>query len=129
MKKIYLLLLLHAALNKSFSQTERCNLSNIICNSSLKDSIFRVTESPKIPYDSAHGAVKYKDVNYKLDCCSQTCPPTYCAANADSTLYYRVFYPNNYSSYLTCPLPAVIMFHAGSYSECSSAELKAIVAI
>lgn len=40
--------------------------------------------------------------------------------NDAENLIYDVYYPSTYSNFETCPLPAVILFHAGGYLECSN---------
>ena len=69
------------------------------------------------------GDVKYKgDDNYKQ---GSTCyfNPNHINDTCDgriNNLIYDVYYPSNYNNYATCPLPAVILFHAGGFMECSN---------
>ncbi|MBS1745504.1 MAG: hypothetical protein JST21_04975 [Bacteroidetes bacterium] len=70
----------------------------------------------------------YQDVHYYLNYCPFGCsipngnPATGCDDDAHA-LYYYVYYPTGTGiNYSTCPLPALIMFHSGAFSECSSPD-------
>jgi len=49
--------------------------------------------------------------------------------NRISNLVYDVYYPSNFNNYSTCPLPAVILFHAGGFMECSNYRSGGITTI
>lgn len=76
------------------------------------------------------GDVKYKDDE---SYCATPCPcerPSQNRCLTDpSRLVYDVYYPSNYNNWETCPLPAVILFHAGGYMECTNFRLPGIVTI
>ena len=66
--------------------------------------------------------VKYKDDdNYVTgsSCSFDTTHNDTCDRRKNN-LIYDVYYPSNYNNYATCPLPAVILFHAGGFMECSN---------
>lgn len=46
--------------------------------------------------------------------------------NDGSSLIYDVYYPTDHD-YTSCPLPAVILFHAGGFIECTNLEQPDIV--
>ena len=41
--------------------------------------------------------------------------------NMDDVLYYDVYYSTSYTQYQTCPLPCIIYFHGGGFSDCVGA--------
>ena len=45
------------------------------------------------------------------------CPTEYSCSQIGKSLYYYVYYPKH--DYTSCPLPVVILFHAGGFSDCS----------
>ncbi|MBS1744993.1 MAG: carboxylesterase family protein, partial [Bacteroidetes bacterium] len=104
-----------------------CNLSQLFCSVGPLDSgILNVADTPLTrTYYKSLTPAGYSDVHYKLNYCPFTCPvpnnPTGCDNTADA-LYYYVYYPTNYPNYNTCPLPALILFHSGGFSECSSPD-------
>ncbi|MEP6683495.1 MAG: alpha/beta hydrolase [Parafilimonas sp.] len=92
-----------------------------------------------IPYCKPSGSsctpVDSFDVQYKENTCPQKPPNQWidtdnkCSNDPSTTpLVINVYYPSNHD-YSACPLPAVILFHAGGYTECSSYTNAGIVAI
>jgi len=65
-------------------------------------------------------AVSNFDVHYTQNSCAGETPYDGCSTDPSATpLKMRVYYPKNHN-YAACKLPAVIIFHAGGYSECGS---------
>lgn len=91
----------------------------------------------KIYYGLTTEPATFSDVFYQLNQCkTPSCPLDLVNTQDDCihdqrALYYYVYYPADYGNqnYISCPLPALIMFHQGGYSECSSAELIAVQAV
>lgn len=102
-----------------------CNISNALCGYDLRTPIPGITVGIKSG-DSVRvyggDSVGFKDVQYSEEVSQTGCGSGTSDACFDNTsiLTYQVYYPSNYPSYNTCPLYAVIMFHGGSYSECSN---------
>ena len=135
-KWLYLLLAGVFLFSTAYSQT--CDLTTTFCTQDLRDTI------PGIKIDSVYGvnAIRYglspspagyKDVRYSLnDCNSNNNDATICETSSD-TLRYFVYYPTKINlspiNYNTCPLPAVILFHGGSYDECSGLDNKGILIV
>lgn len=57
------------------------------------------------------------DDYYKDDDILPACPTAYSCSQIGKSLYYYVYYPKH--DYTNCPLPVVILFHAGGFSDCS----------
>ncbi|MEP6466855.1 MAG: hypothetical protein ABJB05_11155 [Parafilimonas sp.] len=93
-----------------------------------KNALFSVTKTEAIPYYKTQFPDGYQDVHYYLNYCPFGCkiPPdnraTGCDNDASIALYYYAYYPTNFVDYNNCSLPALIMFHSGAYSECSSPD-------
>lgn len=129
MKKIYTLILFCLVIKALKCQPITCNLQTIFCNGaggpSLQNSFYHVTipsSTDTINYAKYPLNSNFGDVVYRLNCCdNQSCPVNDCKHIKDNC-YYEVFYPDNYDKYASCPLPAVIMFHSGGYSECATAN-------
>ncbi len=89
-----------------------------------------ITVSPPFSYGKSN-ATNYKDAEYHnsvsyLDDCGVNVDPMSeedCLTNAQSYLKYIVYYPSHteYSKaeYDECPLPAIVLFHAGGFSDCN----------
>jgi len=130
---LMLLAIIHYSVQAQDS-TGKCNLPGFFCASpsSLKNPKFTgVTKSQKTFYYKSLNMPNYKDVHYEANYCPSGCPipannpPTGCDNDPENALYYYVYYPTNYD-YTTCALPALIMFHSGAYSECSSTDQDGI---
>lgn len=76
----------------------------------------------KSPLPNTFGDVKYVgDDNYADGTsCDTSAGAVDSCFDTSYNLIYDVYYPSNYSNYSTCPLPAVILFHAGGFMECSN---------
>ena len=94
------------------------NLTNAITGLTI-DSILEISYAGTPTTD-------FKDVLYEKD--QKKCEPSYSGGNtctnsstAMSTLKFAVYYPSKYNGndLKTCKLPAVILFHGGSFFECS----------
>ena len=77
---------------------------------------------------------KYSEVKYDADKYSGACVDPGADVCDDtepdlSSLIYDVYFPSNYTNYSTCPLPAVILFHAGGFQECSNFRQPGIITI
>ena len=63
----------------------------------------------------------YHDPEYQANCR----PANTCLTNAATELRYHVYFPDNSvytkAQYNICPLPVVIIFHPGGFSDCSNA--------
>lgn len=130
MKKLYPLLLLQIIVAGLNAQT--INICTNFCTRDLSLPITGLTiDSIDVSYCKPSGStctlVNYFDVQYEENTCPQKPPAQWtntdnkCFDDPSATpLVFRVYYPNNNSNYSTCKLPAVILFHAGSYAECSS---------
>lgn len=82
------------------------------CNLDLRPAIFSIDSVMNIKYGKSNP--DFKDVEYFADCNGFV--NTFCQTDS-SVLYYNVYYPKNHN-YDSCPLPPVILFHAGSFSDC-----------
>lgn len=113
-----------------YDSRSQCNQASTACentpyNASLNltttAGLFVAKKITSVPYVKLVGNLPntYSDVLYAADNCigatSDDC-------NQDiSSLVYDVYYPEkSISEYEACPLPAVILFHAGGFSECSN---------
>jgi len=113
--------------------TARCNLQQLFCAAgSLKTGTLPVVATPlKRFYYKSLSMPDYSDVHYELNYCPFACPipennpPTGCDTEPRIALYYYVYYPTNIN-YAQCALPALIMFHGGGYSECSSPDQEGL---
>lgn len=85
------------------------------CSLDLRNALFSLdslTDTKAIIYGKTNPG--FSDVEYFADCNGFI--NTYCKADT-SFLFYNVYYPKNHN-YDSCPLPAVIMFHGGGFSDC-----------
>lgn len=82
------------------------------CNLDMRPAIFSIDSSMNIIYGKSNPL--FKDVAYFADCNGFI--NTFCTSDSAS-LFYNVYYPKNHN-YDSCPLPPVILFHAGSFSDC-----------
>ncbi len=83
----------------------------------------------KDPLPTNFSDVKYKDdEKYKAPCSK---PANNECSNDGSSLVYDVYYPTDIDtfSYKNCPLPVVILFHAGGFIECSNFRQPGIVIV
>ena len=114
---------------KIFSQEEpqSCNIASLLCNYDLRNPL------PGVIIDSIYGnnAIIYgrsnpsfEDVSYPQNCGVD--PNNVVCLTDTSVLKYYVYYASNYASYNSCPLPAVILFHEGSFSDCVTFNNKDI---
>lgn len=107
------------------------------CSNTPKDGSLNLrSNNPPYPtfqvrersYAKTTGSIpaKYSEVKYDADSYGGTCEDPgadECDDNENpdvSSLIYDVYYPDTYANYATCPLPAVILFHAGGFMECSN---------
>lgn len=90
------------------------------CRWNLKAPLFQQTAK-------ATGVISYAknpfpstclDVSYKGDGVKGSCRPVNACVNSTASLIYDVYYPLH--DYATQKLPAVILFHGGSFRECPS---------
>ncbi|CAN5444716.1 hypothetical protein BH10BAC2_BH10BAC2_36570 [soil metagenome] len=114
--------------NIGYSQA--CNQASEACqntpyngslNLTTSAGLFTAKKTPNpISYAKLSGSVPntFSDVEYAADCNSSSTDN--CDQNVNS-LVYDVYYPDKtLAEYEACPLPAVILFHAGGFSECSN---------
>lgn len=88
------------------------------CNLDIRQPVFTIdslTGDKAIVYGKYNPT--YKDVEY-FGCNGFV--NTYCSSDT-SFLKYYVYYPKNHN-YNSCPLPAIIMFHGGGFSDCNGIE-------
>ncbi len=84
------------------------------------------SKSPKNPN---LGDVKYKHDDFYSALCPAPSDTDHCD-NDSTSLIYDVYYPDtSYHNYATCALPAVILFHAGGFGECTNLALPNIVTV
>ena len=98
---------------------------------SLDDPLFAASDIISIQDKSrvyGKSGTNYKDVKYKADalpsgsCFDEGDPDINCTTDYQNTLFYHVYYPNPdlpQIDYEDCPLPAIIFFHGGGFSDCS----------
>ncbi len=88
------------------------------CNLDVRSPIFAIdslTGSKAIVYGKYNQT--YKDVEY-FGCNGFV--NTFCQYDTGVLKYY-VYYPKNHN-YDSCPLPALVMFHGGGFSDCNSID-------
>jgi len=93
------------------------------CTNDLSDTLSGIKiDSIDVPYCKQVGGscvtVANFDVQYKENSCPRI-PMIDSCSDSLNALVMRVYYPSNHN-YTTCKLPGIILFHAGSYAECSS---------
>lgn len=115
------------------------NISGSYCKTDLSNAI------PGLVLDSLTGdktvvygkrsksTFYYKDVTYANDpnrVCDTLNPLlSYCSDNPEN-LTYSVYYPDSLNgSKITCPLACIVLFHGGSFYECSSQDNYGIVVL
>ncbi len=102
------------------------------CDNMLTKNLSYSVTSTRIAYGYAgtDSAQYYSDVEYRDQSANYTdcgidndnnLNDVDCRTNLDGYLKYDVYYPDNYSNYSQCPLPPVILFHPGGYSDCFGA--------
>ena len=88
------------------------------CRWNLKSPLFG--ETAKIPVLNSYAKEllppELLDVSYREDASNGSCRPTDDCSNTASSLIYDVYYPLH--NYARQKLPAVILFHGGSFREC-----------
>ncbi|HRH49971.1 MAG TPA: alpha/beta hydrolase [Panacibacter sp.] len=114
---------LYAYLNQSYFGTiSVCNIMEDLCETDLSVII------PGIKIDSVIDATYGKegvseDVFYEDDGCEEKNTDYDHCEDGYNSMKYDVYYPdsidNKRVSYSSCGLPAIIMFHGGSFKECS----------
>jgi len=78
---------------------------------------------------TGYGDVKYnQDIKYCTKCICERPDVDMCIPNPNH-LVYDVYYPSDYEDYDTCPLPAIILFHAGGFIECTNFRQPGIMTI
>lgn len=116
------------------SKLNACDISPDNCNLDMRDTLLplsRIKKSAKTTYAKQNGQiVHFMDVSYnedKVDLLGDAYPgdeENLTCTNQDScttdagSLYYYAFYPSGID-YSNCKLPAIILFHAGGFSDCS----------
>ncbi len=130
----FVLLLLAVALSNKVAAQEpdpafNCNsFSNALCTLNLTNPIsgLGIDSTGPISYG---GTIDndFKDILYQKD--KRKCDSTYnggtiCTPGASAATYnlvFQIFYPETYNgdSLKLCKMPAVILFHGGSFFECS----------
>ena len=100
-----------------------CDSTPANCAWNLRDSIFTDVDSlvgtNAISYARNPHNSDFKDAKYVEESCgTNTC--TSDTAIADTVLRYEVYWPKKYTAYPTCPLPCIIIFHGGGFSDCNS---------
>lgn len=91
------------------------NLINTLYSYTIQHAVSYA--KPTLPI--TFGDVRYvNDENYQAGSACQAPINDSCVSTAGN-LVYDVYYPA-FSNYSTCPLPAVILFHAGGFMECSN---------
>jgi acetyl esterase/lipase len=124
--------------SKLFSSTKTtvdCSGTPFNCidlRSTLYDyAVFSESSGNGVPY--ANGSlpdVKYlNDEGYCTTQCTCVAPSQSVCLNNPNQLVYDVYYPSNYANFATCPLPAIILFHAGGFKECSNFREPGIMTI
>ena len=139
MKKntFYLLVifLLYSFINFNFikpTDFSACSFISSACTVDLTNPItgLKVDSVQNIIYGKTPAATGFIDVLYEEDRCDGLSnQPTTCETYSDS-LRYNVFFPDSINnqriSYSSCGLPVIIMFHGGSFFECSSLNNRGI---
>lgn len=70
-----------------------------------------------ITYRKINTEIGAPDIDYPQDCNNKLT----CSINGED-LRYDMYYPKNHN-YAGCPLPVMIMFHPGGYSDCSNKDI------
>lgn len=96
------------------------------------DSIFDVSYRKPglvLPYND----VEYADDNQSFDFeegASICLRPENDQCVFDSaSFFYDIYYPSDYPRYSQCPLPAVVLWHAGGFSDCSKSRVAEIMTV
>ena len=69
--------------------------------------------------------ISYKSTNPYLDDCGNVVPYN-CKLDQGDMLVYDVYYPSDktaYHCYKNKPLPAIVLFHGGGFSDCNDSDL------
>lgn len=119
-------LMLHPASRQLYAQSTACGIPGFpfACNVNLVNPVFRDQDIVAVTGVRYSAVDKLTDIEYKnddpvFDDCGAAFP---FKCNKDVSLVYDVYYPNNltvYPCYKDKPLPAVILFHGGGFSDCS----------
>ncbi|MFZ1799469.1 MAG: alpha/beta hydrolase [Chitinophagaceae bacterium] len=75
-----------------------------------------ITDFYDVAYAADNASPLTDDYNTEDDILP-ACPTAYSCSQIGNSLYYYVYYPKH--DYTSCPLPVVILFHAGGFSDCS----------
>jgi hypothetical protein len=113
-----------------------CTIYNALCSVDLRSAIATLkidslTGPDAIPYGIVPAPSTYHDVIYSDNRCDEKDTITYCESNSEK-LIYTVYYPDSVTNKkikytnIACGLPAVVMFHGGSFEECSSLSSEGI---
>ena len=120
----------------TWSVGAQCSDSPANCSLNLKQPIFPgsnaigiLTRSyAKSPLPTVFTDVKYVDEDsYRPGICDA--PISTICDNNGSILSYDVYYPKNHDYINGCALPAMILFHAGGFDECSSRDQSLVKAM
>ena len=92
------------------------------CNNLVNQSL-PIDTTAILSYGKTNSA-NYYDPEYPEDCGTDI-NNIVCLTNAATELRYQVYFPDNSvytkAQYNSCPLPVVILFHPGGFSDCSGA--------
>lgn len=109
---------------KKFTSISVCTILNSFCSTDLTDTISGLKLDSVMDIHYGKGTGISTDVLYHGNPCppDDDAPPTTCTDGYDA-MTYDVYYPdslnNKMINYETCGFPAIIMFHGGSFDECS----------
>jgi len=121
-----------------FANAQLINVCNSLSCADLRSPIDVInTVVPRLSYAKPPLTTPvYKDVLYNVENCvgngddltfdSLDVPGTTTCTDEKSSLVFDVYYPTN-NNYTVCKLPALILFHGGSYLECSDLTNPGVV--
>lgn len=93
-----------------------CDTTPAICTNNLKQPLYGAIDTRmSISYSKTPLPASFLDVAYSLE---EDCSITDGCINDAGALVYDVYFPKNHN-YTDCPLPALIFFHPGGFSDCS----------
>src|SRR5689334_16772388 len=89
---------------------------------SLRYPVYRLNQISSVLNISYAGSNIMPDYYSKNDFLSSPCNNSTGCDSSNASLVYDVYYPSPavYTHYNTQPLPAVILFHSGGFSDCSN---------
>ena len=133
MKTIFIYLILSSvnlfpfSNQKKFAQVSVCTIISSFCNTDLTNPITGLKIDSVINISYGKGTGISMDVLYHDNACppSNEAPPTTCTDGYDA-MKYDVYFPDSLNNkiidYSECGFPAIVMFHGGSFDECSDKD-------